>query len=176
MQTFRKAVLAAAVVAVASAAVAAAVLARSGRPEPVRLAPVAARPQIGFGPSPESWPPSDAGPLAELEFTRRDDLAGLDLRGQFAAELAATTASGASRGGPGPAEVLAEHQRIRRELAGDEHPVVLLRGADLARAGAPGDAWLTLAVGDFADRAAVTAWCAAARAGHCVPLRLAPPR
>ncbi|WP_189335927.1 hypothetical protein [Actinoplanes ianthinogenes] len=153
---------------IAGAVLAAAVLPWGGGAEPVRLAPVAARPHIGLGPSPQSWPGSDDDPRAQLDFTRRDDLAALSLTGQFAAELAALSAD--------PATVLAEHQRIRREIAGDEHPVVLLRSTDLAHPATDRGVWLTLALGDFPDRPSVTGWCRTISVPHCVPRRLDPPR
>ncbi|WP_043512215.1 MULTISPECIES: hypothetical protein [unclassified Actinoplanes] len=151
----------------ASAAVAAIVLSAFDRHSaPPALTP-AAQPHAGFGPRPESWPAS-ADPRAELDFTRRDDLATLTLSGQFAAELAATTGD--------PAVVLAEHQRLRRTLASSDHPVILLHTADLDHPrGAPGR-WLTLAVGDFPDATAVTTWCHTVAATHCTPRRLLRPR
>jgi hypothetical protein len=54
--------------------------------------------------------------------------------------------------------------------------VVLLRSTDLAHPANDRGTWLTIALGDFADRAAVTAWCHTVDARHCVPRRLDPPR
>jgi hypothetical protein len=167
VDAYRKTVIAAAVALFVSAATAAVILSRLGHPSPSLPFTPAAQPRTGFGARPESWP-ARSGSQAELEFTHRDDLAGLDLTGQYAAELAATRDE--------PAAVLGEHQRLRRALASDEHPVVLLRSTDLAHPADDTGTWLTLALGDFADRAAVTAWCHTAGARHCVPRRLDPPR
>jgi hypothetical protein len=167
VDAYRKPVIAAAVALFVSAAAAAAVLARLGHPSPGPSLTPAAHPHTGFGTRPESWPAA-SGPQAELEFTHRDDLAAVDLTGQYAAELAATHDE--------PSAVLREHQRLRRALASDEHPVVLLRSTDLAHPANDTGTWLTLALGDFADRAAVTTWCRTAGAAHCVPRRLDPPR
>lgn len=167
MTAYRKTVTVAAVALFLSAAMAAVVLSRFDRePAVASLAP-APTPLTGFGQKPDPWPDA-SGPRAELEFTHRDDLATLDLTGQFAAELAATNTD--------PAAVLAEHQRLRRDLASDEHPVILLRTTDLRHPAGDAGTWLTLAVGDFADQAEVTTWCHTIAATHCVPRRLEPPR
>ncbi|MFI1988607.1 hypothetical protein [Actinoplanes sp. NPDC020271] len=165
---YRKNLTVAAVTLFFSAAVAAVVLPRLGRaPAAASLAPPPAVPRTGLGQRPEPWPDA-AGPQAELEFTHRDDLASIDLTGQYAAELADTRAAAAA--------VLAEHQQLRRALASDEHPVVLLRSTDLKHPAGEAGSWLTVALGDFAGPAEVTAWCATVPAPHCVPRRLDPPR
>ncbi|WP_436529946.1 hypothetical protein [Actinoplanes sp. HUAS TT8] len=152
-----------------SAAMAAVVLSRFDRePAAASLAP-AARPDTGFGQRPEAYP-DEADPRAELDFTHRDDLAGLNLTSQYAAELASAGAHADA------ATILAEHQRLRRTLASDEHPVILLRSTDLDHPSGDAGTWLTVALGDFPDPAAVTAWCATVPAAHCVPRRLDPPR
>ncbi|GIF14305.1 hypothetical protein [Actinoplanes teichomyceticus] len=164
-------VAAGAVAVFVTAALIAAVLAHLDRRAPATVSPPA-RPHTGLGARPEPWPQESAGGArAELEFTRRDDLAALDLRGQYAAELAAPPA-----GRSDPAAVLAEHQRLRRGIASDEHQVVLLRDTDLAHPADRAGAWLTVALGDFPDGPAVTAWCRTIAAQHCVPRRLDPPR
>ncbi|GAA2708956.1 hypothetical protein [Actinoplanes palleronii] len=168
-----RAVTVAAITVFGAAALTAAILARFDRAAPpTTLVPLlpAAQPTVGFGPSPESWP-LGTGPQAELEFTHRDDLAALDLLGQYAAELAAPPA-----GRTDPAAVLAEHQRLRRDLASDDHQVVLLRSTDLNHPVSEPGSWLTVALGDFPDQDAVTVWCHTISAAHCVPRRLDPPR
>ena len=160
----------AAVAVFAVAALAAAVLARIDRSGPALPLTPAAEPHTGFGPSPEAGP-AEAGPQAALEFTHRDDLAALDLLGQFAAELAAPPP-----GRSDPAAVLAEHQRLRRDLASDEHLVVLLRSTDLRHPVTEAATWLTVALGDFPDEASVVDWCRTSGVAHCVPRRLDPPR
>ncbi|GIF04151.1 hypothetical protein [Actinoplanes siamensis] len=173
MDAYRKAVTVAAVALIVSAALAAVFLSRfgsgsvAGRSRPGQDPAPAARPHTGLGARPEYWPGS-SGPEAELEFTHRDDLTALELTGQYAAELA-TGRSGAGR-------VLAEHQLLRRSLASDEHPVVLLRSTDLAHPAGEAGSWLTVALGDFPDPRSVTAWCDTVSAPHCVPRRLDPPR
>ncbi|GIE87697.1 hypothetical protein SAMN06264365_10627 [Actinoplanes regularis] len=164
-------VTAVAVTLFVTAALAAAVLSWIDHHRPVLPVSVATRPHTGLGNSPESWPSATAGPQAELDFTHRDDLATLDLLGQYAAELAAPPA-----GRTGPATVLAEHQRLRRAISSDEHLVVLLLSTDLAHPASDAGRWLTLALGDFPDPASVTAWCHTVDAPHCVPRRLDPPR
>ncbi|MCW2135802.1 hypothetical protein BXY51_000324 [Actinoplanes cyaneus] len=164
---YRTTVTVAAVTFFLSAAVAAVALSRVSRaPAGASLAPAAA-PHTGLGLRPEPWPDA-SGPQAALEFTHRDDLATLDLTGQYAAELADTRAAAAV--------ALAEHQRLRRLLASDEHPVLLLRSTDLRHPEGEVGSWLTVALGDFADQAAVTSWCRTVPASHCVPRRLDPPR
>ncbi|BCY12569.1 hypothetical protein [Actinoplanes sp. L3-i22] len=168
MNAYRKLVAVAAVTLFLSAAAAAAVLSRVDRTAPAYV-PVAL-PRTGFGARPEPWP-SASGPAAELEFTHRDDLATLDLTGQYAAELAAAAGDHTD-----PASILAEHQRLRRALASDEHPVVLLRTTDLRHPASDPGTWLTVALGDFPSSAAVTAWCHSVPTAHCLPRRLDPPR
>ncbi|MEV6348903.1 hypothetical protein [Actinoplanes sp. NPDC051851] len=124
----------------------------------------------GFGTRPD--PPvmeggdEDEAALAELAYINSDDLTTVTPAGQWVAELA-------ERSGAAPVEVLGEHQRMRREMASSDHPIVLLRTSDFGTAsGTP--RWVTVALGDFLDAGEVTAYCRSLDTPTCHPLQLLP--
>ncbi|MDG4762713.1 hypothetical protein O7632_01070 [Solwaraspora sp. WMMD406] len=142
-----------------------------------------------------TWPATDPQTvaLAELGRIRSDDLTWLYPHGQYVAQLASKSVGivdpqqVAENGSHVfyASDILAEHERLRREHEASA-PVALLLSTDYGKrqlyAGQP--LWITIAVGDFTSADEVTSWCAdrfpylsaAALDNQCVARKLEPPR
>jgi hypothetical protein len=119
--------------------------------------------------TPEPTVDDEQAALAALEDLHSQDLPTVTFDGRYAAQLASknpgirddyqTTASGSHVFQA--TDILAEHRSLRSGTD-DGTLVVLLKSTDYGKRqeyrGAP--LWVTFAIGDFADRAAVLDWCA----------------
>ncbi|MFC4069428.1 hypothetical protein [Actinoplanes subglobosus] len=119
--------------------------------------------------------------LTRLESLRAQDLGTVTFDSRFVAQIASkypgvsdpyqTAADGTHTFQL--SDILAEHERLRSEHGDTEHPVILLKSTDYGKQQLVGGEplWVTFAVGEFPDKAAVLAWCST-HFGHLSPTEL----
>jgi hypothetical protein len=142
---------------------------------------------------PEETADPEQAALDALDAQHDQDLPTVSLHGQYAAQLASknpgindpyqTTEAGSHVFQA--ADILREHQALRAGTT-DGTPVVLLKSTDYGKRQRYHGAalWVTFALGDFADGAAVLDWCAGRfpkmshdeRANQCAARKLEPGR